>query len=83
MALNRAVAVSFADGPAVALPLLDELATDPRLARSHRLALARAEIAARAGALDTARAHLSVPLDPATTTPEQAHIRRRMEALTS
>ena len=37
VALNRAVAVSFADGPAVALPLLDALADDPRLARSHRL----------------------------------------------
>jgi RNA polymerase sigma-70 factor (ECF subfamily) len=32
VALNRAAAVAFADGPAAALPLLDELATDPRLA---------------------------------------------------
>jgi RNA polymerase sigma-70 factor (ECF subfamily) len=83
VALNRAVAVSFADGPAVALPLLDELAADPRLARSHRLALARADVAARAGALDTARTHLATALSLAPTAPEQAHVRRRLDALGS
>src|SRR5690606_11315382 len=47
--LNRAVAVSFADGPGVALPLLDRLAEDPRLARSHRLHAARADVRRRLG----------------------------------
>ncbi len=32
VALNRAAAMAFADGPAAALPLLDEQATDPRVA---------------------------------------------------
>jgi RNA polymerase sigma-70 factor (ECF subfamily) len=49
VALNRAAAVAFADGPAAALPLLDELATDPRLADYPYLPATRADLLRRLG----------------------------------
>jgi predicted RNA polymerase sigma factor len=42
-ALNRAVAVGFADGPAAGLEALRPLEAEPRLASYHYLAAARAE----------------------------------------
>jgi RNA polymerase sigma-70 factor (ECF subfamily) len=47
--LNRAVAVSFADGPAAGLAVLDAVAEDPRLARGHQLAATRADLLRRLG----------------------------------
>jgi RNA polymerase sigma-70 factor, ECF subfamily len=49
VALNRAVAVATASGPATALPLLDDLASDPALARSHRIWAVRADLHCRLG----------------------------------
>jgi RNA polymerase sigma-70 factor (ECF subfamily) len=49
VAVNRAVALGFADGPHAGLALLDELAGDERLARYQPLHAARAELLARAG----------------------------------
>ena len=49
VALNRAVAVAMASGPAAALPLLDDLACDPALARSHRVWAVRADLHRRLG----------------------------------
>ena len=49
VALNRAAAVAFADGPAAALPLLDELETDPRLADYPYLPATRADLLRRLG----------------------------------
>jgi len=49
IALNRAVAVSFADGPAAALPLLDALAAEPQLERYPFLAGAQADVLERLG----------------------------------
>ncbi|MCD2196683.1 sigma-70 family RNA polymerase sigma factor [Actinomycetospora endophytica] len=43
VALNRAVAVGFADGPAAGLEALRPLEAEPRLASYHYLAAARAE----------------------------------------
>jgi RNA polymerase sigma-70 factor (ECF subfamily) len=54
VALNRAAAVSFADGPTAALPLLDDLAADPRLANYPYLYATRADLLQRLG--DTAGA---------------------------
>jgi RNA polymerase sigma-70 factor, ECF subfamily len=56
VALNRAVAVAMASGPAAALPLLDDLASDPALARSHRIWAVRADLHRRLG-------HISAALD--------------------
>jgi len=49
VALNRAAAVAFADGPAAALPLLDELATDPRLVDYPYLHATRGDLLRRLG----------------------------------
>ncbi len=55
VALNRAVAVSFADGPEAGLAALDELAAEPLLATYPYLASSRADCLRRLGRLDEAR----------------------------
>ncbi len=55
IALNRALAVSYADGPAAALPLLDALAAEPPLQRYPYLAGARADVLERLGRVGEAR----------------------------
>jgi RNA polymerase sigma-70 factor (ECF subfamily) len=79
--VNRAVAVSFADGPAVALPLLDELAGDPRLAHSHLLATARADVHRRLGHAAEAAELYRLALTLAATAPERAFLERRIADL--
>ncbi|WP_221584766.1 RNA polymerase sigma factor [Microbacterium sp. G2-8] len=54
--LNRAVALSMAEGPAAALEIVDSLAADGRLAALHLLPSARAELLERLGRHDEARA---------------------------
>lgn len=56
--LNRAVAVSMADGPAVALPLVDRLREDKTLAGSHLLPTVRGELLRRLGRTAEARTEL-------------------------
>ncbi|MCE4555615.1 RNA polymerase sigma factor [Roseateles cellulosilyticus] len=55
VALNRALAVSFADGPAAALPLLEALAGEPQLKRYPYLAGAQADVLERLGRVGEAR----------------------------
>jgi RNA polymerase sigma-70 factor (ECF subfamily) len=57
VALNRAVAIGFADGPAEGLAALDALAAEPRLAGYGYLPAARADFLARIG--DTGAARLA------------------------
>jgi RNA polymerase sigma factor (sigma-70 family) len=54
VALNRAIAVGFADGPQAGLDLLDELAGERKLADYHYLPAARAEFLARLGRVSEA-----------------------------
>ncbi|WP_060179723.1 RNA polymerase sigma factor [Streptomyces sp. IMTB 1903] len=54
--LNRAVAVSMADGPAAALPLVDALAGEPALSAYHLLPSVRGDLLERLGRPDEARA---------------------------
>lgn len=54
--LNRAVAVGMADGPEAALAIVDRLNGDPALARYHLLPSVRADLLARLGRYDEARA---------------------------
>lgn len=56
VALNRAVAVSFADGPAAGLAALDALSGEPLLATYPYLASSRADCLRRLGRRDEARA---------------------------
>jgi RNA polymerase sigma factor (sigma-70 family) len=56
VALNRAVAVSMAYGPAAGLALVDELTAEPSLRQYHLLPTVRGDLLARLGRLDEARA---------------------------
>lgn len=53
--LNRAVAVSMAQGPAAALPIVDELVATQALSNSHLLPSVRGELLTRLGRTDEAR----------------------------
>ncbi|MFJ8714885.1 RNA polymerase sigma factor [Streptomyces violaceus] len=54
--LNRAVAVSMAEGPSQALPLVDALTDDPALRDYHLLPSVRADLLSRLGRTTEARA---------------------------
>jgi RNA polymerase sigma factor (sigma-70 family) len=56
VALNHAVAVSMARGPAAGLALLEPLRAEPKLAGYHLLPAARADLLAKLGRLSEARA---------------------------
>jgi RNA polymerase sigma-70 factor (ECF subfamily) len=76
--LNRAVAVSFAAGPEAGLAVLEAVAGDPRLARGHQLAAARADLLRRLRRTDEAAAAYREALGRARTAPERAFLRRRL-----
>jgi RNA polymerase sigma factor (sigma-70 family) len=59
VALNRAVAVSMAFGPAAALEIVDTLLGESRLREYHLLASVRGDLLERLGRLDEARAEFS------------------------
>lgn len=55
VALNRAVAIGYAHGPAAGLTALDALSTEPQLAGYNYLAASRAELLHRLGRITEAR----------------------------
>jgi RNA polymerase sigma-70 factor (ECF subfamily) len=77
--LNRAVAVAFTDGPAVALGVVDAVADDPRLSRTHLLPATRADLLRRLGRWDEAADAYRVALAMARTDPERAFLQRRLD----
>ena len=82
MRLNRAVAVAYADGPAAALAVLDDLADDPRLARGHQATAARADLYRRLGRTEAAAAAYRDALTRVGNAPERAFLRRRLAEVT-
>ncbi len=56
--LNRAVAVSMAEGPAAGLAIADRLVPEPALARYHLLPAVRGDLLAKLGRMGEARAEL-------------------------
>ena len=74
VALNRAVAVAMAAGPAAALPLLDRLAEDPALRGSHRIWAVRADVHLRAGQTRAALADYDRALDLVTNEAERRYL---------
>jgi predicted RNA polymerase sigma factor len=56
VALNQAVAVSMASGPAVALELVDRLAAEPALKTYHLLPAVRGDLLRKLGRRNEARA---------------------------
>jgi RNA polymerase sigma factor (sigma-70 family) len=74
VALNRAVAVAMAAGPAAALLLLDRLAEDPALRGSHRVWAVRADVHLRAGDTWAALADYERALDLVTNEAERRYL---------
>ncbi len=81
VALNRAVAVSMAAGPDAALALVDALAAEPALQEYHLLPAVRADLLAKLGRRDEARAELERAASLTRNERERALLAERMRAL--
>ncbi len=75
---NRALAIGFRDGFDAGLAALDEVAGDPRLARSNAVASIRADLLRRAGRYDEARQWYRNALEVAGSDPAREFLRRRL-----
>jgi predicted RNA polymerase sigma factor len=80
--LNRAVAISVAQGPAAALPLVDDLAAAGRLSGSHLLPSVRSELLTRLGRSEEARRELELALRLCGNERERGLLQRKLKALT-
>jgi RNA polymerase sigma factor (sigma-70 family) len=78
--LNRAVAVSMADGPAAALAIVDALAGEPALRTYHLLPSVRGDLLDRLGRRDEARAEFERAAAMTANARERAHLQRRAAA---
>jgi RNA polymerase sigma-70 factor (ECF subfamily) len=76
--LNRAVAVAFVDGPAAGLAVVDAVADDARLARTHLLPATRADLLRRLGRREDAAAAYRDALALVGTAPERSFLVRRL-----
>jgi RNA polymerase sigma-70 factor, ECF subfamily len=81
VALNRAVAVAMADGPADGLALIDELDAGGALAGYHLLPAARADLLRRLGHHADAAVSYRDALALAPTDAERRYLARRLEEL--
>jgi RNA polymerase sigma-70 factor, ECF subfamily len=79
--LNRAVAVGMADGPSAGLEIVDALIAAGSLASYHLLPAVRADLLARLGRRDEARAELERAASLTANTREQRLLRDRADAL--
>jgi RNA polymerase sigma factor (sigma-70 family) len=79
--LNRAVAVGMAFGPAAGLELVDALRGDPALQAYHLLPSVRADLLARLGRTDEARAELKRAAELTRNERERAMLLERAAAL--
>ncbi|MEZ4446254.1 MAG: RNA polymerase sigma factor [Polyangiaceae bacterium] len=75
--LNRALAVSMAEGPAAGLAIVDRLRGEPALADWHRLPAARAEMLLRLGRVDEAIVELERAAEGATHPREREQLLER------
>ncbi|KXU86695.1 RNA polymerase subunit sigma-24 [Caballeronia megalochromosomata] len=79
--LNRAVAVSMAYGPEAALPIVDALSGTPALRNYHWLPSVRADLLARLGRKDEARAEFERAASLARNARERAFLVERARAM--
>lgn len=77
VALNHAVAVAMAFGPAAALELVDALRDAPELASYHLLPAVRGDLLCKLGRLDEARAEFERAADLADNARERALLQAR------
>lgn len=75
---NRALAVGFRDGPDAGLAALENVAHDPRLARSNLVATVRADLLRRAGRPAAALAWYRTALEHNGSEPSRDFLRRRI-----
>jgi RNA polymerase sigma-70 factor (ECF subfamily) len=75
---NRALAVGFRDGFAAGLRAMDEVADDPRLARSATVASIRADLLRRAGRCTEAAGWYRTALARDGSEPAREFLRRRL-----
>jgi RNA polymerase sigma-70 factor (ECF subfamily) len=75
---NRALAIGFRDGFTVGLAALDEVADDPRLARSNTVASIRADLLRRAGRRGEALEWYRIALDRNGSDPAREFLQRRV-----
>ena len=78
-ALNHAVAVSYRDGPAAAIPMVERIQVTGALTHSHVVAAVLANLHTRAGAPERARPYLEKALGRARTEHERDFIARQIE----
>ncbi|MBF6227552.1 sigma-70 family RNA polymerase sigma factor [Nocardia abscessus] len=79
--LNRAVAVSMAQGPAAALPIVDELVAAGTLSNSHLLPSVRGELLIRLGRTQQARGELERAIGMCGNQRERQVLERKLAAL--
>ncbi len=79
--LNRAVAISMAQGPAAALPVVDDLVAADSLAGSHLLPSVRGELLRRLGRTEEARRELELAVRLAGNERERGLLQRKLAAL--
>jgi RNA polymerase sigma factor (sigma-70 family) len=79
--LNRAVALSMAEGPAAALPVVDDLVAGGSLSGSHLLPSVRGELLSRLGRSDEARRELELAVRLCGNERERGLLRRKLVAL--
>jgi RNA polymerase sigma factor (sigma-70 family) len=82
VALNRAVAIGMADGPAAGLVEVDELRDEPLLASYPYAAAARADFLRRLGRVEAARTAYEEALLLTTNEVERVFLSRRLDQLT-
>ncbi|WP_350274993.1 RNA polymerase sigma factor [Kribbella sp. HUAS MG21] len=81
VALNRAVAVSMASGPAAGLAETDKLLDDSLLRTSHHLPTVRGELFTRLGHTEKARAELTRAVELCQNTRERKILTRKLDNL--
>jgi RNA polymerase sigma-70 factor (ECF subfamily) len=79
--LNRAVAISMADGPQAALPLVEAIAETGRLDHYYLMHATRADLLRRLGRPAEADASYRAALDLAPTDAERRFLQRRLQTL--
>jgi len=77
--LNRAVALSYRDGPEAAIPLVEEIRRSRQLAGSHAVPAVLANLYARTGATELSRRNLDEALASARTRHERQFIAQQVE----
>ncbi len=81
IALNHAVAVAMARGPAEGLALLDGLARDPRIQDHYRLAAVRAHLLERSGSIAAALSYYEQAAKKTASIPERNYLLLKLARL--